>query len=294
MIGFVILHYMVENETKKCVDSILNVEGEKKIIIVDNCSPNDSYIKLQNYYNNNNFVDVLQNKDNLGFACGNNVGYEYLKRNYDNIDFIVVMNNDMEILQKNFIKEIYEIYKNDNFYVLAPDVFSTSNKIHQNPEPRMIRSIEKIETELKKMNEITNQKLMIKAFLKKIPLLEKIVKYIKNINRKREKNYLKKAYNQTLHGSCLIFSRNFINEREYAFFPKTRFYCEAQILDYECERNGWLRVYSPQIQVFHHEDVATNASYKGYYQKALFMNECMRNSLKEFKDLIKNDLEEGK
>ena len=37
MTCFVILHYMAADETIKCVDSILNnVEGEKKIIVVDN------------------------------------------------------------------------------------------------------------------------------------------------------------------------------------------------------------------------------------------------------------------
>ena len=39
MVCFVILHYMAFEETKSCVNSILNnVEGEKKIIIVDNAS----------------------------------------------------------------------------------------------------------------------------------------------------------------------------------------------------------------------------------------------------------------
>ena len=294
MIVFLILHYMVEKETEKCVDSIIKLNGEKKVIIVDNCSPNNSFELLKDYYKNINEVEILKNKENLGYANGNNFGYSYIKNNFDNVDFIVVMNNDMEINQNNFIKKIYEIYDKEKFYILAPDIYSTSAKIHQNPEPRTIRTISKIEQELKHMENISKHELLIKAFLKKIPFLDSIIKGVKNIKRKKSTEYLNKVYNKTLHGSCLIFSKEFINKRNYAFYPKTKFYCEAQILDYECERENWLRIYSPDIKVLHHEDVATNATYKSYVKKSTFMNECMCNSLREFKKLIENDLKEGK
>ena len=68
MIYFIILHYMVEKETEKCVDSILKLDGSKKIVIVDNCSPNDSFNKLNEYYINNKDVILLQTSENLGFA----------------------------------------------------------------------------------------------------------------------------------------------------------------------------------------------------------------------------------
>lgn len=45
MVCFMILHYMVADETIQCVDSILsNVIGDKHILVVDNCSPNGSII----------------------------------------------------------------------------------------------------------------------------------------------------------------------------------------------------------------------------------------------------------
>ena len=289
MVCFIILHYMVDKETEKCVDSILKLNGDKKIIIVDNCSPNNSYSLLKEYYQSQEDVIVLKNKENSGFANGNNFGYEYAKKIFNNLDFIIIMNNDMEILQKNFITKIYDIYDKDKFYVLAPDVFSTSQKIHQNPEVRTIRNIEQIDKELKHIEGITKSKLSIKAFLKKIPFLTKIIKYVKNIKKKHNKDYLEKQYNKTLHGSCLIFSSLFIEKRSKAFFDKTRFYCEAQILDYQCEKENWMRLYSPEIQVLHHEDVATNATYKSYVKKSLFMNECMYNSLNEFRKLIEDN-----
>ncbi len=294
MIYFIILHYMVEKETEKCVDSILKLDGSKKIVIVDNCSPNDSFNKLNEYYINNKDVILLQTSENLGFANGNNFGFNYVKENFTDVDFIVAMNNDMEINQNDFCEKIYELYEQDKFFVLAPDVYSTSNKIHQNPEVRTIRTKEKILKELEHMKRITKKQLYIKAFLKKIPFLEKIVKSIKNRKIKNQAGYLEKQYNKTLHGSCLIFSRDFIDNRKYVFYPETKFYCEAQILDYECEKNSWLRVYSPEIKVLHHEDVATNATYKSYVKKSIFMNNCMCKSLEAFKNLIDEDMKESK
>ena len=104
---------------------------------------------------------------------------------------------------------------------------------------------------------------------------------------------MERQFNVTLHGSCLIFSKAYLEKRNRIFFDKTKFYCEAQILDYECERDGLLRIYDPSIKVLHHEDVATNASFKSYIKKAQFMNECMINSLNEFLKLLEKDKKDG-
>lgn len=134
MVCFIILHYKVYEETIRCVDSILNnVIGDKKIIIVDNFSNNNSFEELQKYYKTNNDVEIIKTNENKGFANGNNFGYHYAKRKY-NFDFCIVMNNDMEILQKDFISKIYENYQNDKFDILGPDIYSTKAERHQNPQ----------------------------------------------------------------------------------------------------------------------------------------------------------------
>ena len=106
MVCFVILHYMALDETTACVESIRgNVEGEKKIIVVDNCSPNGSIADLERIYADAPDVRVMETGSNLGFARGNNFGYKAAVSDYDP-DFVVVMNNDMEIRQKDFIRQM--------------------------------------------------------------------------------------------------------------------------------------------------------------------------------------------
>lgn len=80
MTCFVILHYLVAGETISTVDSILNnVNGELHIIIVDNCSPNDSFEALVKKYQSENRVSVIKNQRNDGYAKGINFGYDYAK-----------------------------------------------------------------------------------------------------------------------------------------------------------------------------------------------------------------------
>lgn len=290
MVTFIILHYLVFEETKKCVDSLLKLKGNKHIVIVDNCSPNDSKDKLEKEYKEHEEVSIIQNIENNGFAKGNNYGYEYIKDKIDS-DFVVVMNNDMEILQEDFISNIYKIYDEEKFFVLAPDIFSTSMKIHQNPEKITMRTKESIEKELQKIEKSIKSegKLKIKGVLYQIPYMMKIKSIIKRLKKSKDKDYLKRQYNVTLHGSCLIFSKLYLNKRSKLFFERTKFYCEAQILDYECERDNFLRLYDPSIKVLHHEDVSTNAAFETYLKKAQFMNNCMKESLIEFLKLLEKD-----
>ena len=291
MVVFLILHYIVDEVTETCVDSILNLKGDKKVLIVDNKSPNNSYEKLKAYYKDNNDVILIQNNDNLGFAKGNNAGYDYIKKHIRNVKFIVAMNNDMKIEQNDFIEKIHNSYIEDKFYVLAPDVFSVQKGIHQNPEAldNEIKDISKIDNMIKSISGKKMIKNRIKGILRRIKPLVKLVYNIKRKKRNTDKRYLEKQYNCTFHGSCLIFSELFIKERAYCFYPKTRFYCESQILEYECAKNNWLRVYNPDMHVLHYEDISTNARYKSYLKRLKFQNECLIESLEEFKKLILED-----
>ena len=295
MICFLILHYLVLEETQKCVDSIINnVKGEKKIIIVDNCSPNNSYEQLKEYYNNNDLVEIIQNNENNGFAKGNNFGYTHILNQYKP-DFICCMNNDMEINQPNFIELIYNIYDRTGFYVLGPDIYSPYYNIHQNPEKKTIREYKDVCEKVSFFEKERKRKIKfyLKGYVKSIKVINNLYYHFKKKKANKNIEWKKEIIGTALHGSCLIFSKKFINARNYAFYPETNFYCEAQILDYECRRDNMLMVYSPELKVIHYEDKATNAVFRKYALKAIFVNECMYNSLLAFKSLMEKDINNG-
>ena len=252
MVCFVILHYMALDETIQCAESILgNVEGEKKIIIADNCSPNGSIANLKERYAETADVDVIGTDSNLGFARGNNFGYKYALSKYDP-DFIVVMNNDMEIRQKDFIGQMEQSYREYGFDVLGPDIYSTKKKYHQNPQTRKMPTRQDLER--------TRRQLEIKNRLQ--PLIS-----------------LKWAILSLVHKK----------PPQECFYPETFMYFEAEILCYQCRRDGEKMIYDPRLRVDHHEDVATDLEYHKQSRKSIFTVKCMLQSVKAFLALMDRD-----
>ena len=295
MTCFVILHYMAADETIKCVDSILNnVEGEKKIIVVDNFSPNDSYDILLKKYHGCECVDVLKTKKNLGFAKGNNFGYYYAVKKY-HPEFVTVMNNDMEIFQKDFIEHIYSSYKQYNYDILGPDVYSTKMEYHQNPQTRKILTLNELKSKYRKL--VIKDRLLflvcLKWYIKKFLKLDNDEQ--KERERKKKIPYVDEVKEQVLiHGSCYVFSPLFIKKHpKNCFYPKTFMYMEAEILYYLANKNGEKIIYYPHMKVYHHEDAATDATFKSY-KKSTFSVKCLKQSVKAFIDLMEKDINENK
>lgn len=286
MTVFVVLHYMALEETITCIDSLLNnVQGERKIIVVDNASPNGSIKGLIDRYQESPDVDVIGTPKNLGFANGNNYGYKYSVEKYSP-DFVVVMNNDMEIKQADFISQIVKCYEEYKFYIMGPDIYSTKKQYHQNPQIRRLPTL----SELKK----AHRSLWFKD---KMRLLIQLKWMLKGSNRSAmenhndKDNYVDKVVkNPMLHGSCYIFSKDFMYKHtDECFYNKTFMYMEAEILYYQALRDGELMIYCPKLHVDHHEDVATDAEYKRQYKKSIFSVQCLLQSTGAFIELMERD-----
>ena len=133
--SFVILHYLTYQDTDECIESIMqNVDYEDyNIVVVDNGSPNNSMELLQKKYGQHNKVFLIKNNENLGFAKGNNLGFKYAKEEL-HADFIILINNDTLIEQSDFISLIINKYSNVKFHILGPDILSTQDGLHQNPQ----------------------------------------------------------------------------------------------------------------------------------------------------------------
>ena len=264
---------MALEETIQCVESILNnIEGDKKVIVVDNCSPNNTGADLEKRYAGSGNVDVLQTGKNLGFAKGNNFGYGYAVQNYDP-DFVVVMNNDMEIRQQDFISRMEKSWEEHRFAVMGPDIYSTKKKYHQNPQTRKMPTRKDLESSCRNLE--LKDKLMGR----------------KPAEEKRAENYVDHVVEDPLlHGSCYIFSRDFtVRHPQECFYPETFMYLEAEILCYQCRRDGEKMIYDPGLKVDHHEDVATDLEYHKQSRKSIFTIKCMLQSTRAFLALMDRD-----
>ena len=101
-----ILNYMSYQDTLRYVDNLKDQKGVRlQILIVDNCSPNESFDELSGAFRKDKQVAVIQSPINGGYADGNNFGLHFLSEK--DVDFILISNNDI------YLDDDYLISKDD-------------------------------------------------------------------------------------------------------------------------------------------------------------------------------------
>ena len=102
-VAIVILAWNNYLDTKECIDSVLQLSYTNyEIIIVDNKSTDDSFVRLTQDFPNLKFI---QNSENLGFSYGYNAGIKYAVES--GARYILLINNDV-VLPPNYIEPLVE------------------------------------------------------------------------------------------------------------------------------------------------------------------------------------------
>lgn len=288
-IGFVILHYLLHEQTIKSIDSIIkNIDTQNyHIVVVDNFSNNGSTEKLETYIKKNNKVTLLKNFNNLGFAKGNNTGIKYLNDNYD-CQFICVLNNDVYLKSSNLWKCISEEFELSNFAVAGPKIYTKDGKTSSNPvrkEPFSYKSIKH------RKLEITIFYFLYRFhFFTIANCLEKLMsnKRKNNVVNKHAQDCTVKQYRIQLHGCFYIFSKTFFKHYN-GFDDRTFLYMEEEILFCNLLNKNLVSVYLPEIEVFHEEDASTNEMMlkNKTLDKRLFILKNHKISIKVLLDVMK-------
>ena len=286
---FIILHYIDTKMTISCVDMLFQAFMNNKIyiVIVDNCSPNNSGKTIEEYYSKQDNVHVIINQKNEGFAKGNNLGYKWAKANVTS-DFMGIINNDIIIEQGNCMDIICSEYNKTRFAILGPDILSLATGKHQNPHRLKGLSIDEVKGEYLELKRRNSHYFL---FYTKKRILELL-----NRERNSEIGHIKTMkgiVNPVLHGACIFLSRSFIDVRDVLFNPETFMFCEEDILHYECQRDGLKLLYCPDIQVLHCEDISTKAMICSRYQREKWTSNESMKSLEAFHRIMLNDLGDG-
>ena len=277
MTAFVILHYRAIETTRKCVESIKALAGDKHIVIVDNASPNGTGAELAEEFASDALVDVILNPENSGFARGNNLGVKYVCDELD-ADFTCVLNNDVEIRQVGFRNGIERIYDEHPFDLLGPDILSVFSGIHQSPKSLHHCNLESVRRKRAFVERSSNPiLLLLSSGEKNSPAIWRIVQ-----RRNRAKQNIDSGMvmeNVVLHGSCVIFSRRYLERHPEPFYSKTFMYYEMEILDWLCERENCVVRYDPSISVLHYQYVASKMEYRSIVKRSKFVIRCLLESL---------------
>lgn len=111
-LSVVIVNYNGQKYMAKLLSSLTNQTYKHcEIIIVDNASSDGSVEFIKNNYPQ---CKVIQLKENVGFAKGNNIGIDEAGGK-----FILLMNNDTWV-EEDFLQKMINFYEKNNFDVVAP------------------------------------------------------------------------------------------------------------------------------------------------------------------------------
>ena len=95
-VSVIILTFNNLDLTRACLESVLlrSHYPNLEVIVVDNASSDDTPAYLEDFTRRNPDVRVVLNRENLGFAAGNNVGLSIATG-----DYLVLLNNDTVVTQ---------------------------------------------------------------------------------------------------------------------------------------------------------------------------------------------------
>lgn len=117
----VILNLNGKDFTLDCLTSLEDLKKPKNtevfLLVVDNGSTDNSVAAIKKNFPH---VFILENRKNLGFAEGNNIGLRFALK--EGADFILVLNNDT-IVDKNLLTELLREVKDERVGILGPKIY---------------------------------------------------------------------------------------------------------------------------------------------------------------------------
>ncbi|MBQ8814214.1 MAG: glycosyltransferase family 2 protein [Lachnospiraceae bacterium] len=117
--ALIILNYNDADTTEKLIRLVKDYSALDHIVVVDNCSIDDSFERLKVYASDK--IDVLQAEANKGYATGNNFGAFYALEKYQP-DYLLIANPDVEFSESVVVKLVETLAASEKAAVAAPIV----------------------------------------------------------------------------------------------------------------------------------------------------------------------------
>lgn len=105
--AILILNY---NGAELTIESTKRLRGYSKklqIVIVDNCSEDQSYQNIKENFERDQYTYTIENDKNAGYAAGNNVGLRFIEKQLPEVDTVCIMNPDIKV---NSLEILYRLY----------------------------------------------------------------------------------------------------------------------------------------------------------------------------------------
>lgn len=115
----IILNWNGLADTLECLESVLKTQGTDFIIyLVDNASQDNSQAVLRKQYGKHPKINLIFNKENLGFTRGNNLILRQLLQQPNIPEYIALLNNDT-VIEPTWLKNLLQSAKTHQAGIVA-------------------------------------------------------------------------------------------------------------------------------------------------------------------------------
>ncbi len=127
--GIVILNYNDADTVFNLMDVISDYKSISHIVIVDNCSKDDSYIRLKKLESDR--CTVIESDKNGGYSYGNNIGLRYLIDKCK-CDYLFIANPDVSFEDKVIETIVQAFIENEEYGVFSGVMKNAEGKVYRN------------------------------------------------------------------------------------------------------------------------------------------------------------------
>jgi GT2 family glycosyltransferase len=246
--GFVCTNYNNSKYTREAVGSLLKDGGEAyRIVVVDNNSDSKNVEALKSIANEFQCVELILNKENVGYFRGLNVGIRHLRSSQPDIEVLMVGNNDL-VFPAGFTESVRKkLYLLKKYAVVSPDIV-TLDGVHQNPH---------VINKISKFREFVYSLYYANYYL--AMAIRQLAKLTRSFTERRDQTHHEVA--QEIYsglGACYLLGPVFFHHFQELWAP-TFLMHEEYFLSKQLSDEGLRIYYEPSIKVLHYFNVAMGA-----------------------------------
>jgi N-acetylglucosaminyl-diphospho-decaprenol L-rhamnosyltransferase len=246
MIDIVVLNYNDSDTTMQFLTKVEPYKIVDRIVVVDNCSTDDSLIKFRKI--NSPKVSIIQTSHNGGYGAGNNFGIRYLYNHY-HPEFILLSNPDV-IVEESVIEDMVNFLCHHNDYaIVAPFMLD----LHKNRQFNTAFRVPQVKEYILSMGVLYSK--FVKPF------------YYKDIETDSS------GFKQVGSVSGSMFLMRTDAMIKYGMFDENIFlYCEEVVLGIKMKRAKQNVGLLLDKSFIHNHSVSINKSYKSQVAKRKLLN----------------------